>query len=65
MAKCSAPIQLSPFPGHGSQKLFLLFPIPTFDKEKRGWDGKQQKQFLTAMPWKGGELDRGRTFCHL
>ena len=29
MAKCSASIQLSPFPGHCSQKLFFLFPIPT------------------------------------
>ena len=34
-------------------------------KEKRGWDGKQEKQFLTAMAWKGGELDRGANFCHL
>jgi hypothetical protein len=31
-----------------------------FDKEKRGWDGKQEKQFLTAMAWKRGELDMGR-----
>ena len=29
MAKFSAPIQLFPFPGHCSQKLFFLFPIPT------------------------------------
>jgi hypothetical protein len=29
MAKFSASIQLSPFPGHCSQKLFFLFPIPT------------------------------------
>jgi hypothetical protein len=36
-----------------------------FDKEKRGWDGKQEKQFLTAMAWNRGELDRGGTFCHL
>jgi hypothetical protein len=36
-----------------------------FDKEKRGWDGKQEKQFLTAMAWKGGVLDRGGIFCHL
>jgi hypothetical protein len=36
-----------------------------FDKEKRGWDGKQEKHFLTSMPWKRGELDRGETFCHL
>ena len=36
-----------------------------FDKEKRGWDGKQEKQCFTAMPWKRGELDRGGTFCHL
>ena len=28
MAKFSAPIQLSPFPGHCSQKLFFLFPNP-------------------------------------
>jgi hypothetical protein len=25
----SAPIQLATIPGHGSQKLFFLFPIPT------------------------------------
>jgi hypothetical protein len=36
-----------------------------FDKEKRGWDGKQEKQFLTAMAWKRGVLDRGGIFCHL
>jgi hypothetical protein len=35
-----------------------------FDKEKRGWDGKQEKQFLTAMAWKRGELDMGGTFYH-
>jgi hypothetical protein len=35
------------------------------DKEKRGWDGKQEKQFLTAMPWKRGELDKGGNFGHL
>ena len=36
------------------------------DKEKRGWDGKQEKQFLTAaMTWKRGELDRGGKCCHL
>jgi hypothetical protein len=29
MAKFSASTQLSPFPGHCSQKLFLPFPIPT------------------------------------
>ena len=29
MAKCSAPIQLSLFPGHCSKTLFFLFPIPT------------------------------------
>jgi hypothetical protein len=36
-----------------------------FDKKKRGWDGKQEKQVLTAMAWKRGELDRGGQFCHL
>jgi hypothetical protein len=36
-----------------------------FDKEKRGWDGKQEKQLLTAMAWKRGELDRGGKCCHL
>jgi hypothetical protein len=36
-----------------------------FDKEKRGWDGKQEKQILTAMAWKRGELDRGGKFYHL
>jgi hypothetical protein len=36
-----------------------------FDKEKRGWDGKQEKLFLTAMAWKRGVLDRGGIFCHL
>jgi hypothetical protein len=25
-----------------------------FDKEKRGWDGKQEKQFLTVMAGKMG-----------
>jgi hypothetical protein len=29
MTKFSASIQLSPFPGHCSQKLFFLFPIPS------------------------------------
>jgi len=29
MAKFSAPIQLAPIPGHGSQQLFFLFPITT------------------------------------
>ena len=29
IAKYSAPIQHSPFPGHCSQTLFFLFPIPT------------------------------------
>jgi hypothetical protein len=36
-----------------------------FDKEKRGWDGKQEKTCLTAIVWKRGELDRGGKFCHL
>jgi hypothetical protein len=36
-----------------------------FDKEKRGWDGKQEKQFLTSMACKRGVLDRGGIFCHL
>jgi hypothetical protein len=27
--------------------------------------GKKEKQFLTAMAWNRGELDRGGTFCHL
>ena len=32
-------------------------------KEKRGWDGKRENKFLTAMAWKRGELDRGGIFC--